>query len=238
MTDLTRRTALYGIAAGSAAALAGCTGTGDPVSGGDGTDGGDGDGDADGDGTDGGDGAGGDGAAGEVTTAVQQVGSALSGPAWDRTERRGLCVLITEGDGDGAWPSAEAPKEARAFVEETDFSESVVCYIESVGPTTCHDEISFDGVGVEDGTLVADATVQGAESAEVACGNAITYSAALLRVTSDPLPDAARLSVTDGWGETGTVRDGDDIGEPNGLAGGIRPDGDPANVPAAFDYEG
>ncbi|QWC18672.1 hypothetical protein KI388_11115 [Halorubrum sp. 2020YC2] len=206
MTEFTRRTALYAIAAGSAAALAGCTGTGDSGSGGDGSDGADG---GDGNDTDGGDGADGDGAAGEVTTAVRQVGSALSGPAWDRTERRGFCVLITEGDGDGAWPSAEAPEEARAFVEETDFSESVVCYVESVGPTTCHDEVSFDGVGVEDGTLVTDATVQGAESEDVACGEAVTYSAALLRVTSDPLPGAARLSVTDGWGEAGTVRDSD-----------------------------
>ncbi|GAA0714744.1 hypothetical protein J2744_002254 [Halorubrum trapanicum] len=234
MTDLTRRTALYGIAAGSAAALAGCTETGDPVSGGDGTDGGDG---GDGNGSDGEDGADGDGAAGEVTTAVQQVGSALSGPAWDRTQRRGFCVLIGEADGDGAWPIAEAPEAARTFVEETDLSESVVCYVESVGPTTCHDEIAFDGVGVEDGTLVADATVQGAESAEVACGEAVTYSAALLRVTSDPLPDAARLSVTDGWGETETVRDADGVREADGLAGGVRPDGDPSNVPAAFDCD-
>ena len=230
MTEFTRRAALYGIAAGSAAALAGCTEAGDPVSGGEGT----GAGDPDGNETDGGDGGDGDPAADGVTTAVRQVGSALSGPAWSRTERRGICVLITEAGG-GAWPFGEAPEAVRAFLDETDFAESVVCYVESVGPTTCHDEIAFDGVAVEDGTLVADATVPGAEDETVACGEAITYSGALLRVTSDPLPGAARLSVTDGWGETGTVRNGDGVRDADRLTGGVRPDGDPANVPASFD---
>ena len=224
MTRLTRRAALHGVAAGTAAALAGCTEAGVPTDE-NGTDGGDGDGgDSDGgdengndgdgsggtDGEDGADGADGDGTADGVTTAVQQVGSALSGPSWDRTERRGICVLLTE-EGDGGSLFDDAPEAVRAFVEETDFSESVLCYVESVGPDTCHDEIAFEDVGTEDGTLVADATVPGAEGEDVACGQAITYPAALLRVTSDPLPDAARLSVTDGWGETGTVRDGDGI---------------------------
>ena len=230
MTQFTRRTALYGVAAG-AAALAGCTEAGAPADG-NGTDSGDGDGS---DGADGGDGDDGDG--GEVTTAVRQVGAALSGPAWDRTERRGFCVLITEEHGDGAWPLDEAPEAVRAFVEETDFAESVIVYVESVGPDTCHDEIAFDDVRVEDGTLVADATVRGPDDEEVACGEAITYSAALLRVTSDPLPDAARLSVTDGWGETETVRDSDGIRDPAGLPGEVRPDHEPTTVPAAFDCD-
>jgi len=219
MTEFTRRETLYGVAAG-AAALAGCTEAGAPGDG-NGTDGG------------GGDGNGGDGSDGAVTTAVQQVGAALSGPAWSRDDRRGFCALLTEA-GDASWLLGDAPEPVRAFVEETEFAESVLCYVESVGPDTCHDEIAFDGVGVEDGTLVADATVRGAESDDAACGEAITHSAALLRVTSDPLPDAARLSVTDGWGETGTVRDGDGIRDPEGLAGEVRPDHEPANVPAVF----
>ncbi|WP_096394738.1 hypothetical protein [Halorubrum trapanicum] len=235
MTELTRRAALYGVAIGGTAALAGCTETGVPADG-NGTDGGDGD---DSDGSDGGDGAdgdGGDGDDGAVTTAVQQVGAALSGPAWSRDERRGFCVLLAE-EGDASWLLDDAPEEIRAFVEETDFDESRILYVESVGPDTCHDEIAFDGVAVEDGTLVADATVLGAESDDVACGEAITYPAALLRVTSDPLPDSARLSVTDGWGETGTVRSGDGIRDPESLAGGIRPDHEPTNVPPAFDCD-
>jgi hypothetical protein len=232
MSQLTRRAALYGVA-GGVAALAGCTEAGVPADG-SGTDGGGTDGDgngtdgsdgADGDGTDGTDGDGGDGADSddeEVTTVVRQVGAALSGPAWDRTERRGFCTLITE-EGEASWLLDDAPEAVRAFVEETDFAASVLVYVESVGPDTCHDEITFDstGMGVEDGTFVADATVRGPGSDDVACGDAITYSAALIRVTSDPLPDAARLSVTDGWGETGTVRDGEGVPDSDRLAGGI-----------------
>jgi hypothetical protein len=173
-----------------------------------------------------------------VTVTVRQVGAALSGPAWRRTERRGFCTLIAE-EGDASWLLRDAPEEVSAFVGETDFAASVIVYVESVGPDTCHDEIAFDSAGmrVEDGTFIADATVPGAESDDVACGEAITYSAALLRVTSDPLPQAARLSVTDGWGETGTVRDADGIRDPGGLAGGIRPDHGPSNVPASFDCD-
>ncbi|TKX71099.1 hypothetical protein EXE45_02440 [Halorubrum sp. SP9] len=229
MTNLTRRAALRGIAAGGAAVLAGCTGGGDPVSGGNGgagDDGGDGgdsgdagnnggdSGDAGNNGGDSGDAGddGGDGGDGESDpapeTEVHQVGAALSGPAWSREERRGLCALIT-GEGDASKLLRDAPAETAAFVEETDFGDSVLIYVESVGPTTCHNEIAFEEIGVEDGTLVADAAVRGAGDYQVACGQAITYPAALLRVTSDPLPDAARLSVTDGWGETGTVRSGD-----------------------------
>ena len=230
MTGLTRRAALHGVAVGGAAALAGCTEAGDPIPGGNGTDGGDGR-DGDGNASDGGDG--GDG----VTTAVQQVGAALSGPAWNRNERRGFCALITEEHGEGAGLFDDAPERVRAFVEETDFAASRLCYVESVGPDTCHDEIAFGGVAVEDGTLVANATVQGPGGDDVTCGEAITYSAALLRVTSDPLPQAARLSVTDGWGETGTVRDADGIRDPEGLAGEIRPDHGPSNVPASFDCD-
>ncbi|EMA58711.1 hypothetical protein [Halorubrum lipolyticum] len=228
MTELTRRTAVYGIGTGSVVALAGCVDDVDPGAG-DGSDG-----DDNGTGDDGDDG-GGD----AVTTAVQQVGTALSGPAWDRSERRGVCVLIADESGDASRLLGDAPEAARAFVEETDFAESVLVYVESVGPTTCHDEITLDsaGIGVEDGTFVADATVRGADSDEAVCGEAITYSAALIRVTSDPLPDAVRLSVTDGWGETGTVRDADWVRDPEGLAGGVRPDGDPPNVPASFDCD-
>jgi hypothetical protein len=182
MSGFTRRTALYGVATGSVVALAGCTEAGDPVPGGDGSD-------------------------GERSFVVQQTGSALSGPGWNRTERRGFCALFAAED-DRSRLRDGVPESVREFVEETDFAESVLCYVESVGPNTCYDEITFDpiGLGVEDGTLVGDATVAGPGDDDAACGEAITYSGALVRVTGGPLPNAARISITDGWGETGTVR--------------------------------
>ncbi|MDZ5812597.1 hypothetical protein U4E84_14710 [Halorubrum sp. AD140] len=231
MTDITRRTTLYGIAAASVA-LAGCAETVDPTPGDrNGTDGADGDpgnGSEDGDGTDGDD--------GDVETAVQQVGEALSGPVWDRERRRGFCALVTE-EHDAAWLLRNAPEETVAFVEETDFSESVLAYVESVGPTTCHGELSFADVGVEDGTLVASATVGGPDDDEDACGEAITFSGAFLRVTTDARPESARVSITDGWDETATVRSDDPLIDPDGLRGDVRPDGDPPNVPASFECD-
>jgi len=123
MIRRTRRTVLYGLGGGSVAALAGCTTEGDPGSG-DGTDGSDG-GDV------------GDGSDGAPETEVQQVGAALSGPAWDRESRRGFCTLFTDED-EIRWLFDDASAEVGEFVEATDFSSSVLAYVESVGPTTCY----------------------------------------------------------------------------------------------------
>ena len=226
MIRRTRRTVLYGLGAGGVAALAGCTSEGDPGAG-DGADGSDG-----GNGGNGGDG-GGDSHP-DPETEVRQVGGALSGPAWSREERRGFAALITE-EGDAAWLLREAPEETVAFVRATDFDESALAYVESVGPTTCHATISFADVAVENGTLVASATVEGPGDEDVACGEAITFSGAFLRVTTDALPESVRTSVTDGWGETVEVTGEGGVLDPERLDGYVRPDGDPETVPDGFD---
>ncbi|OYR41506.1 hypothetical protein DJ82_04970 [Halorubrum sp. Ib24] len=231
MIRRTRRTVLCGLGAGGVAALAGCTSGGDPGAG-DGADGSDGT-----DGGDGGDGGDGDDDSDpDPETEVHQVGGALSGPAWSREERRGFAALITD-ESDAAWLLREAPEETVAFVEATDFDESALAYVESVGPTTCHARISFADVAVEDGTLVASASVEGPESYEIACGEAITLSGAFLRVATDARPDAIRVSVTDGWGETGEVSGEDGVLDPERLDGYVRPDGDPETLPAGLDCE-
>ena len=227
MTRLTRRTTLYGLSTGSVVALAGCTGDGGP--GDDDPDDGNGDSDGGGDGSDG-------AADGDLSTAVHQVGRALSGPAWDPETRRGFCTLITDKD-DARWLFRDVGTETGSFVEETDFEESVLAYAESIGPTTCHSVLAFADVAVEDGTLVANATVESTAEDDEACGEAITYPAALVRVTTDPLPEAIRLSITDGWGDTTEVSGDDGVIDPERLAGYVRPDGDPRTVPAALDCD-
>lgn len=219
MTRFTRRATLCGLGVGSLAALTGCTSEGSPGTGG---------------GADGADGDGGSGDAPE--TEAHQVGGALSGPAWSRGERRGFAALFAEAS-DAAWLLRDAPAEATAFVEATDFDESVLAYVESVGPTTCHGEIAFADVAVEDGTLVASATVRGPGDDDVACGEAITFSGAFLRVTTDARPDAVRVSVTDGWGETSEVTGDDGVLDPEALPGGVRPDDEPEALPAAFECD-
>lgn len=194
MIDITRRLALRGIAAGSVGALAGCAG-------GDGTDGTDG--------TDSGDGNSGDGGMQPpIEHTVRQVETPLSGPAWDRRSQRGFCTRITA-EHDADWLLEDAPEAARAFVSETDFERAVVVYVESVGPTTCHDKISFDTIAIEDETLTASARVEDTSAVNEGCGQAITYPAAMVRIDSDPRPQSVRLQITDGWGDTGTVRDTD-----------------------------
>jgi len=208
----TRRRFLYGLGIGSSVALAGCTEEIDPG--------------------DSGAGGGSDG----VATAVHQVGHALSGPAWDPETRRGFALLIAT-ERDAAWLLRDADAETQAFVEATDFEASVVAYAESTGPTTCDDELSFSGVAVEDGTLVASATVENTASEDEVCGEAVTYPGALVRVTTDSLPEAVRLSITDGWGETTEVTGEDGVRDPARLDGFVRPDGEPPSVPAALDCE-
>jgi len=142
----------------------------------------------------------GDGSDGAPETEVQQVGAALSGPAWDRESRRGFCTLFTDED-EIRWLFDDASAEVGEFVEATDFSSSVLAYVESVGPTTCYSQSDHLRRHRRRGrTLVASATVESTAADDELCGEAITYSAAL-PVTADPLPDSLRLSVTNGWGD-------------------------------------
>ena len=226
MIDITRRLALRGVAAGGVCAFAGCGGGdgGNSNDGSDGTD--DGDGTDDSDGTD-------DGGAQPSVGTVLQVETPLSGPAWDRRSRRGFCTRIAA-ESDANWLLDDASEETREFVSETDFERAVVVYVESVGPTTCHDELSFDDIDVEDGALTASVRVEDTSAANEGCGQAITYPAAMVRIESDPRPESVRLQVTDGWGETGTVRD-DGVIDPDALPGVVRPDGNPSAIPASFD---
>ena len=228
MNEITRRTALYGIGTtAAAAALAGCvedgdldpgTGNGGDENGGDGSD----------------DDLGGDVTA--VETEVHQVGRALSGPAWRHDDRVGTGLLITE-PGDASWIYDEADEETVAFLEATDFEESVIAYVESVGPTTCDSLIEFAELGVSDATLVGNAAVAStADDADgdVACGEAVTYSGAMVRVTAASLPERLRLTVTNGWGDSDEISGADGVRDPASLDGFVRPSGEPATVPAAL----
>ncbi|SMO40080.1 hypothetical protein [Halorubrum cibi] len=219
MRRISRRSTLRGIGAVAGAigiaGIAGCLG--EPGSGSD-------DDDAD-DGTDGSD--------PDPEIAIHQVGGALSGPAWRRTERPGFCTLFDDRSGP-EWLLGEARPETVGFVEEIDFDESVLAYVESVGRSTCERVVEFADVAIEDGTLTAEATVVDADDGDVACGQAITYSGAFLRVTADPLPESIRVGITDGWGNRAELTGTDGVRDPASLDGFVRPDGDPPSVPSAL----
>ena len=170
----------------------------------------------------------------DVETAVHHVGRALSGPAWRRAEQPGFCALI-DGSENVQWVFDDADAETTAFLEATDFAESVLVYAESAGRTTCEGTVEFANVRVDDRTLLADATVVDTAGEDAICGEAITYSGALLRVTADPLPESLRVTVTDGWDTSAELTGQERVRDPAALDGSVRPDGEPPGVPAALD---
>ncbi|WP_281194628.1 hypothetical protein [Halorubrum sp. F4] len=224
MKRATRRSTLRGIGRAAATVgtvgivgFAGCLGGSPPGS-------------NDGNGTDDGNG----GSDADPETTIHRVGGALSGPAWRRTERPGFATLFTDRTAV-EWLLGDARPETLDFVEGTDFEESVLAYVESVGRNTCERLLEFADVDVDGRTLTADATVVDTADEDTACGEAITYSGAFLRVTADPLPEKARIAVTDGRGETAELTGEDGVRDPAALRGSVRPDGDPPNVPAPLD---
>jgi hypothetical protein len=90
------------------------------------------------------------------------------------------------------------------FLADIDYGRERLVLVESVGPDQCHDALEVDAVGLGDGGITAAATVR--RSAGEACGEALAYPSALLRVRfdGDP-PDRAALDVTSGRGGSGTV---------------------------------
>lgn len=202
---------------------------------------------------DGNDGAGGNGTGGngdengaenngETSFETKQLGPAVGTPVWARADRdRPGVVFLHESPGDIGFGSATVEvnfedEQIEQFIGETDFETQRLLRVEAVGPNGCHDRIEFDGLAVEDGTVLGEATVTSPEDGE-ACDQAITYPRAFVRV--DAPVDVAELEITDGWGETATVRsDEQPRFDPDELDGGVAPAGDPPAVPEPLACEG
>lgn len=137
----------------------------------------------------------GPGADENVTVEIEPLGAAGS-LSWGESGAVYLYTAAAESDPDtGA---------ARQFIDETDFDTQRVLRVELLGPNTCYDHIEFTGVTVEDGRVTGAATAVDTSAPTEMCGDAVTSPAALLRV--DALVDVAELELTDGWGESTTVR--------------------------------
>ncbi len=204
--------ATSGIALGSL--LAGCLGDSAPENGGS-----DGDGDGDGDGN-------GDGLEYEVV----QAGTSLPAPAWyDDGEPPGAVILV-ESSGQVPVPVGDLPADLREWIRATDFEESVLAFVQSVGPDTCHSEVDVADLAIEGDTLVGTARAVDTSGEGEACGSAVTFPSAFVRVSAADLPTRAEFTVTDGWGESATVTTDGPLVDPAALPGGVRPDGDPPQV--------
>ncbi len=168
------------------------------------------------------------------TTEVHHVDAWSTGIGWDREERSGVCLLIDE-PRDVSWLLEDVDRETETFVEETDFDSSVLLYVESIGPDACHDRLEFGEFTREDDAVVGEATVVDTAESDEVCSTVLTYPRAFVRVTADPVPERARLMLTDGRGERATVRSGDDLIDPASLEGHVRPESDPEPREGALD---
>jgi len=226
MRRLTRRRTLAGLGASGAFALAACLDA--PADGADDandtgndhedTDDEDGDGDGEGDEDD-------DSSEPSLTTEIHHASAWSTGIGWDREDRPGVCLLIDE-PRDVSWLLEDVDRETETFVEETDFDASVLLYVESIGPNACHDRLEFGEFAREDDAIVGEATVLDTAESDEVCSTVLTYPRAFVRVTADPLPGRARMTLTDGRGERATVDSADVLIDPASLDGHVRPDAD------------
>lgn len=187
MDPLTRRSALRFAGVGMGVAVVGCLD----------------DGGNNGGGTDNG-GAGGGPALTDYE--VMQFGPTSTRPAWHEDEDATGCVefYADETEARDALDRLIEDKERRAegesFVDKTDFDESNILYVASVGPNTCYREIDVRELEVESDRLVGTVAAIDPEEGERACGQAITYPAALIRTTfDDEPPEQTSITVIDGW---------------------------------------
>ena len=171
---------------------------------------------------------------------VRQLGDSFTEPQWatarQPTESAGVVARFERRD-ELRWlvDRESTPEEVTSFVDETDFSSATLLYLQSVGPTGCYRELAVDDVAVDDDAITATASAVDTSEEGTLCTQAITYPSAFVRVTGDDLPPATRVTLTNGWGTTAEIDATAPLIDPDTLAGGVQPDGDPPAVPAAID---
>jgi hypothetical protein len=142
-------------------------------------------------------------------TAVLQLGPSFTDPVWStaptedvgyvaRYDTRTALESLLNRSGD-------TPDPVTDFVEATDFDAATMLYLQSVGSSTCYNTIEVSNVSVTDEAVVATASAVDTSGTNAACGQAITYPSAFVRVTGDDLPEATRVTFTSGFGTPGEV---------------------------------
>lgn len=165
---------------------------------------------------------------------VLQLGASSSRPAWHAGEvdEAGSVVLV-DSRGQATWllDRYDAVDGIEQWFEETDFSRSVVLYVQSVGPNACYTEVTIEDVTVDD-RVRATATATDTSVGEVACAQVVSYPAALVRVTPDgDLPTEATVTIENGWGVREAVTSDGPWVDPERLAGVVEPAGSPTTTP-------
>ncbi|MXV63139.1 hypothetical protein GS429_13885 [Natronorubrum sp. JWXQ-INN-674] len=187
---------------------------------------------------------------GDVAYDVFQLGSSSSRPAWaDGDGSVPGFVALFESERALSWliDDADAVEGLEEWLSETDFDESVIVFVESVGPNTCYSEVSVSDVAIsaaavvdgDEETAAITGTAEAADTSDgtAVCGDAVTYPSAFVRVTGDDLPGEAAFRITDGWGDTDEVDTTGGAVDPETIPGYVRPSHDPRTIPDALECE-
>ena len=174
---------------------------------------------------------------------VLQLGDSFSDPQWATgampTDAVGV-VARFEHRGELHWlvdDRESTPEEVTEFVDATDFDSAIILYVQSVGPNGCYSEIAVEDVTIDEDAISVTASAVDTSEEGMVCTQAITYPSAFVRVTGDELPASTRVTLTNGWGTTAEVDADAPLIDPDTLAGGVQPDGDPPAVPATLDCD-
>lgn len=174
-----------------------------------------------------------------TTTETLPFAASNEPTGWDSETSSGRVVVIdSEARARAALPITAVPDDHQQavtdFVSDTDFTESVLVFVESAGPNSCYSELAIEDVSLSEGGLSGTARAVDASENEM-CAEVVTFPSALLRASVDgDVPTTATVTVTDGWDEseeiTATSSDSLSV-DPEELSAGIRPDGEPPAVP-------
>lgn len=167
-------------------------------------------------------------------------------PAWYEAGRPGRVVVVDSTERLRATLSpGELPEErresVRAFLKDVDYATDRLLYVRSGGPDTCHDRVSVSELRVTGRRLTGRVRAVDTSEPNEACGAALTFPSALVRVTFDGPPvDRAALRVRDGFGDEAevTASAADSLAPAaEDLAGVVRPEteGEPVPTPSCED---
>lgn len=148
-------------------------------------------------------------------------------------------VTQTEGDLDPLFAS---------WVEETDFTDSVILGVQTVAPNACYEKVevadltvsTIESAAVGEPTEAITGTAEAVENVgddDIRCAEVLRYPTAYVRVTGENLPSTAALTITDGWGGSSDERSTDPLIDPETLPGAVRPEGEPPAVPAPLECD-
>ena len=122
---------------------------------------------------------------------------------WWRDTDEGPGIAVEIPDADALESVVDMDDEAAQFIDETDFGDDAVYFIEVVGPTACYAEIELDElVLIANGEYILQGHVEihDVSGDDEECAQVVSFSSVLLRVESDVQIEDARIAIIDGWG--------------------------------------